>query len=98
LDNRPLLSIPCQLESTLYLKEGSFYELDPFIGGGLNFNLLGTDWQFGGLGVKLYTGVLTKYGPGNDKIALSIGYTSYRITDNRLAEGFFISISQPLLL
>lgn len=98
VDDRPLLSIPCQLETTLYLKEGSFYELDPFLGGGLNFNLLGTDWQFGGLGIRLYAGVLTKLGPKKEKIALSIGYSNYRITDNRLAEGYFIAISQPLTL
>ena len=98
VNNRPYFSIPGQVEATVYLKEGSFFDLDPFIGAGLNMNILGTDLQIGGLGIKLYCGVLKEMWPSGNKVALSIGYGGYQINNARNIEGLYLQISQPVRL
>ncbi len=94
----PYFSIPAQAETTVFLKESSFYDLDPFIGAGLNMNILGTDFQIGGLGIMVYCGVLKQFGPAENKIALSIGYGGYQINNARNIEGLFFKVSQPMRL
>lgn len=98
LNNRPYFSIPGQAEATLYLKEGSFFDLDPFVGAGLNMNIIGTDLQFGGLGINVYCGVLREFGPSGNKVGLSIGYGSYQINNTGNIEGLYFRISQPVRL
>ncbi|MEK7375774.1 MAG: hypothetical protein AABZ57_01220 [Candidatus Margulisiibacteriota bacterium] len=98
VNNRPYFSIPGQIEATLYLKEGSFFDLDPFVGAGLNMNILGTDFQFGGLGINIYCGVLKEMWTSGNKVELSIGYGSYQINNARNIEGLYLQISQPVRL
>ena len=98
LSNRPYFSIPGQVETTVYLKEGSFFDLDPFVGAGLNMNIIGTDFQFGGLGINIYCGVLKEMGPSGNKVALSIGYGGYQISNARGIEGIYFRVSQPVRL
>lgn len=98
VNDQPLFSIPLSAGAALYLKEGSLWGFDPFIGAGLNLNLIGTDFRLGGIGFQLYGGILIDLGWLKRKTALLIGYNSYRVEGSRLAEGIFISLSQPLKL
>ncbi len=96
VDNRPYFSIPAQAEATVYLKEGSFFDMDPFVGAGINMNILGTDWQIGGIGIKFYCGVLREL--WGNKLALSIGYGGYQINNARNIEGIYFQVSKPVRL
>jgi len=90
-------TIPCQLEATLYLLENSFWEGDPFIGTGLNYNLLGTNGQSGGFGWKYYCGLQRDFGFGLGRCDVAFGYNSYRVKDNLLASSYYFAISRPFI-
>lgn len=93
-----LFSLFCDPSATLYFKEGSLWEGDPFISLGVNVNLLGTEWTFGGSSLKLYCGLDKDFGLFGGKTELMAGYGGYRIGNARYAEGFFISAGIPLRL
>lgn len=97
-NNNPTFSIGLSTDAVLYLKEGSLFGLDPFIGAGLNLNILGTDGKMGGMGGQLYGGILADLGLGAGKTGFSIGYNSIKVADARLAEGLFFSVTQPIKL
>ncbi|MCX5750782.1 MAG: hypothetical protein NT099_03820 [Candidatus Saganbacteria bacterium] len=96
--NNQIFSIPFSAGAKLYLKEGSFATLDPYVGAGLNYNLFGTNSAIGGWGLQLYAGVLADLGWGPEKTGISFGYNAFRVTDQRLAEGVYIGITQPFKL
>lgn len=95
--NNSIKSLPLLADATLYLKEGSFFGLDPYVSAGLNLNLFGSGSQSGGLGWQFSGGVLVDFGLGN-KTAISLGFNSFRVSNLRLAEGLALTISQPLRL
>jgi hypothetical protein len=98
INNNPIFSLGLSTDAVLYLKEGSLFGLDPFVGAGLNLNLVGTDSKIGGLGGQLYGGILADLGLGAGKTGFSIGYNSIKVADSRLAEGLFFSVTQPIKL
>jgi hypothetical protein len=97
-DNLVLFSLFCDPSATLYFKEGSFWEGDPFIGLGFNLNLLGTDCVPGGAALKLYCGLDKELGLLGGKTELVVGYGGYRVGNARSAEGLFFSVGQPVRL
>jgi hypothetical protein len=98
INNEPIFSIPLYSEMVVYLKEGSLFGLDPFVGAGLNFNIMGTDGTMGGMGVQLFGGILADFGFESGKTGLSLGYSTNRVGDIRSAEGLTFSVTQPLIL
>jgi len=93
-----MFSLPLIADATLYLKEGSFFGLDPFIGTGINLNLIGTNSTFGGLGYNLYTGMLADLGWGTGPTEFKVGYRSIKVGDIRTSDGIIFGIGQPIKL
>jgi len=98
LNNNPIKSIPFFADSVVYLKERSLFGLDPYVGAGLAFNLYGTGQRSGGIGLQLYGGILCDFGLGSGKTGIALGYGSLKVDPDRVAEGLFISVTQPLTL
>ncbi len=96
--NLVLASVFCDPSATLYLKEGSLWDGDPFVGLGINVNLLGTDWAVGGSALKIYCGLDKDFGLFDGKTELLAGYGGYRTGNARYAEGFFFSAGVPVRL
>ncbi|OGC14810.1 hypothetical protein A2246_06855 [candidate division WOR-1 bacterium RIFOXYA2_FULL_37_7] len=97
-DDQPINAIPLYADAVIYLKEGSFSGMDPFIGFGLNYNLAGRDGKSGNLGGQVYGGILADFGFGG-KTELSIGYQSIRIGDGTpSANGIIFSATHPFVL
>lgn len=97
-NNLSMFSLPFLAEAVVYLKEGSLFGLDPYLGCGANLNLIGTDSTLGGMGVQLYGGVLADFGSESGKAGISIGYYSLKVGNIRALEGLTISVSQPFIL
>jgi len=93
-----MFSLPLVADATLYLKEGSLFGLDPFVGAGINLNLIGTDSTFGGLGYNLYTGWLADLGWGTGPTEFKVGYRSLKVGDIRTSDGIVFGIGQPIKL
>ncbi len=93
-----MFSIPLIADVTLYLKEGSFFGLDPFVGAGLNLNLIGTNSTFGGMGYNLYTGMLADLGWAAGPTEFKVGYRSIKVGDIRTSDGIIFGIGQPIKL
>jgi hypothetical protein len=91
-------SIPLFADSVVYLKEGSFFGQDPYIGAGLILNILGSGSVMGGLGGQIYGGVLSDFGFKSGKTGITVGYASYKVGSALSDSGCFISICQPLKL
>jgi hypothetical protein len=87
-------TIPMLAEATAYLKEGSLFGLDPFVGTGLIYNLAGT--QGGGLGGQIYLGFLNDFGFGSGKTGISLGYATYNIGTALSVNGIQLTVSQPI--
>ena len=62
----------------------------------VEYNLIGTDFRLGGLGFKFFGGIVLDFGWLGGRTELALGYNGYRVEGSRLAEGLFISLSQPL--
>lgn len=92
-----LKSIPLFTDAVVYLKEGSLFGMDPFVGTGLIYNLYGTGKVSGGLGGQAYIGVLADFG-FDQRTELTLGYASYKVGDNLTDSGIFITIGQPIKL
>ncbi|MFH1387212.1 MAG: hypothetical protein ABIH50_06070 [bacterium] len=92
-----LKTVPLFADAVVYLKEGSLFGLDPFIGAGLIFNLYGTGKISGGLGSQLYLGILADLG-WESRTAFSLGCATYKVGDNLTDSGVFLSVSQPIKL
>lgn len=92
-----LKSIPLFADAMVYLKEGSLFGMDPYVGAGLIFNLYGTGQTSGGLGGQIYLGILADFGL-DQRTAVSVGYGSYKVGDNLSDSGLFINIAQPIIL
>ena len=90
-------SFPIVAEAVMYLKENSLFGLDPYIGGGFNLNIIGTDTIFSGLGYQLFGGVLLDLGSELGRTGISIGYQSIRVGTIRFSEGLTLSISHPII-
>ncbi|MFH1576886.1 MAG: hypothetical protein ABID35_05045, partial [Candidatus Margulisiibacteriota bacterium] len=82
----------------VYLKEGSLFGLDPYIGTALIYNLYGTGRVGGGLGGNIYLGILTDFGFAAGKTGIALGYGSYSVANNLSASGIQIAVSQPIKL
>jgi hypothetical protein len=98
INGKPAFSIPLHCGAALYFKEGSFYGYDPFVGAGLNLNLIGSDFRMGGFGYQLYGGVLMDLGWPAGKTGFAFGYNKLSVEGSRLAQGYYISASQPIKL
>ena len=97
-NNNLLRSLPLYADTTLYLKEGSLFGLDPFIGAGLNLNLYGSDQKSGGLGGEFYGGILADFGFEAGKTAFTLGYGSNKVEGGLYTEGVYLLVSQPFKL
>ncbi len=97
-NNEPIFSIPLFTEMVVYLKEGSLFGLDPFVGAGVNFNIFGTDSTMGGMGTQIFGGILADFGLESGKTALSLGYNTINVGSLRSAQGLTFSVAQPLIL
>jgi len=91
-------TIPLLAEAVAYLKEGSLFGLDPFIGTGLIYNLSGTGPLSGGLGGQIYLGILNDFGFGSGKTGISLGFGSYKVAETYSANGVQLAVSQPIKL
>lgn len=98
VNNNPINSIPLYADTLIYLKEGAFFGMDPYLGFGLNYNLYGTDQKSGDWGGQIYTGVLVDFGSDLGKTKIAVSYNSIKVSNIRLAEGISISITQPFVL
>lgn len=85
-------------ETTVYLKEGSFYGLDPFVGAALMLNLIGTNNSSGGLGLRLFGGAAMDLAFGLGRAEVAAGYESERSGSTHGAEGLFIAVRKPIRL
>jgi len=92
-----LKSVPLYADAIIYLKEGSLFGMDPYIGTGLMFNLYGTGKVTGGLGAQASLGILADFG-FEQRTGISVGYGSYKVGNNLTDSGIFINISQPIKL
>lgn len=90
-------SIPLYADAVVYLKEGSMFGMDGFVGTGLIFNLYGTGKVSGGLGGQIYTGILADFGL-DSRTAISLGYATYKVGTDITDSGVFINIAQPIKL
>lgn len=98
VNEQRIFSIPVFAGANIYLKEGSLGGMDPFVGAGLNLNLLGSDAKMGGMGTEIYGGVLVDLGFEAGKTEFSVGYNTLRISDSYLSEGIILSVTQPLII
>lgn len=98
INNNAINTIPLFFDTVLYLKEGSFFGLDPYVGAGLNYNLYGTGSKIGTWGGQLFGGILVDFGLASGKTGLELGYGALRVGDNLSAKGIFFSVRQPLRL
>lgn len=94
--NGQQLSIPCLAAARLYLKEGLFFGLDPFVGLGVNFNLEGFPAGLDRAGGTILGGFFYNVGQPENKVAISLGYNSYRINGDNYAVGWLFSVGQPV--
>ena len=85
------------VETTVYLKEGSLLGFDPFTGLSLALNLSGTDNSAGGLGLKIFGGIITELGFGLGRTEIAVGYASQRSGPAYSAEGIFCALRKPLV-
>ncbi|OGC05976.1 hypothetical protein A2230_08665 [candidate division WOR-1 bacterium RIFOXYA2_FULL_36_21] len=96
-NDAPINAIPLFADAIVYLKEGSLNGADPFVGAGLNINLIGRDGKTGGLGGKLYGGILADLGL-QAKTEFSVGYESISIGNGPSTSGIVFFATQPLKL
>jgi hypothetical protein len=92
-----LKTIPLFADVNVYLKEGSLFGLDPYLGAGLICNIYGTGRVSGGLGGQLYLGLLANLG-FESRTGISLGYATYKVGENLSDSGIYLSICQPLKL
>ncbi|MEE8637820.1 MAG: hypothetical protein V3T21_02130, partial [Candidatus Margulisiibacteriota bacterium] len=90
-------SIPLYTEAVVYLKEGSLFGLDPFVGAGLILNLYGTGSVSGGMGGQVNLGFLADFG-FESRTQVALGYGTYKIGSNISESGIQLSIAQPIKL
>jgi hypothetical protein len=95
-NNVAFKSIPLFAEAVLYLKEGSLFGLDPFLGAGLNYNAYGSGQVSGGMGYQAYAGILSDLGLGSGKTGFSAGYSSYSIGETIKNQSVMLMITQPV--
>ena len=92
-----LKTIPLFADAIVYLKEGSLFGMDPYLGAGLIYNLYGTGRVSGGLGGQLYLGILADLG-FESRAGISVGYATYKVSDSLSDSGIFVTLSQPIKL
>lgn len=92
-----LKTIPLYADAVVYLKEGTLFGTDGYIGTGLILNLYGTGPQSGGLGGQFYIGILADLG-FEERTGINVGYASYNVGSSISDSGIFVSLSQPLKL
>ncbi|MBU1026360.1 MAG: hypothetical protein KKA31_01355, partial [Candidatus Margulisbacteria bacterium] len=91
-------SIPLYADVVVYLREGSLFGLDPYVGAGLINNISGTGSASGGLGGHIYVGVLTNWANDAGRTSISLGHGTYKVADAYSASGIFLAITQPFIL
>lgn len=94
--NQPIFSVPLHAGASLYFKEGSLYGFDPFAGIGVNLNIIGTDFRFGGIGYQLFGGILVDLGLSGEKTGIALGYNRLNVEGSRLAQGYCVFATQPV--
>lgn len=92
-----LKTIPLFADINVYLKEGSLFGLDPYIGTGLIYNLYGTGHVSGGLGGQVYLGMLANLG-FESRTGFTLGYATYKVGENLSDSGIYLSVCQPIKL
>ncbi|MDD4178965.1 MAG: hypothetical protein PHH14_02835 [Candidatus Margulisbacteria bacterium] len=92
-----LKTIPLFADMVVYLKEGSLFGLDPYVGAGLIYNLYGTGKVSGGLGSQLYLGMLVDFG-FESRTGIALGLGTYNVGNNLSDRGVFITFTQPIKL
>ncbi|MBU0630885.1 MAG: hypothetical protein KKC80_08250 [Candidatus Margulisbacteria bacterium] len=92
-----LKTIPLFADAIVYLKEGSLFGMDPYLGAGLIYNLYGTGRVSGGMGGQMYLGILADLG-FESRAGISVGYATYKISDALSDSGIFVTLSQPIKL
>jgi hypothetical protein len=90
-------SIPLYADAVVYLKEGSLFGMDPYLGTGLIFNLYGTGKVSGGLGGQIYLGILADLGFGS-RTGISVGYGTHQVGNDISDSGIQLAVTQPLRL
>jgi len=98
ISNSTIYSIPLFIDAVVYLKEGTFFGTDPYLGAGINYNLYGSGRVTGGSGSQIYAGTLIDFGFESGKTGINLGYNAIRAGSIRAAEGITISASQPFVL
>ncbi|MFH1826253.1 MAG: hypothetical protein ABH823_03055 [bacterium] len=96
LNNQPIWSIPFFADALIYLKEKSLFGFDPFVGFGLNINLMGTDSTMGGFGSQIYLGILKDFGFKSGQTRFALGLTTIKVS-TRTAAGITLAVSQPTI-
>ena len=95
---RSFFSFPLDCGARLYLSEGSLWNADPFCGLALDLNLLGTDGQMGGTGLKLYGGLRKDCGLPLGRLDFALGVGSQRVGGARAINTFFLTLGRPFVL
>jgi len=85
-------------ETTVYLREGSLFGLDPFIGAAFMLNISGTDNSSGGLGLRLFGGAAMDLAFGLGRAEVAAGYETDRSGRTHAAEGLFFAVRKPIRL
>ena len=91
-----LNSVPLYADMVLYLKEGSLFGIDPYLGAGLIYSVVGSG-SGGGLGAQAYLGVLANLGFAS-RTGIAVGVANYVVGNGPTDGGVFFSISQPVKL
>ncbi|MBU0686726.1 MAG: hypothetical protein KKB81_02565 [Candidatus Margulisbacteria bacterium] len=97
-NNLAFKTIQLSTDMVVYLKEGSLFGMDPYIGTALTYNLYGTGQVTGGLGWTLFGGILADLGFESGKTAFGVGLGSLVIQGTRQSDGLSFFVSQPLKL
>ncbi|OGC09127.1 hypothetical protein A3F86_01465 [candidate division WOR-1 bacterium RIFCSPLOWO2_12_FULL_45_9] len=82
-------ALPLFAEAVLYLKEKSFYNLDPYVGVGLNYTSK--------LGSQIFAGVLYDLGIYSGQLGIEAGYQTINLAATQ-SQGFFLSVIRPIRL
>lgn len=96
--SQSIAALPLFADVKVYLKENSLFGMDPYLGVGLTYNLLGFNNNAGGFGLKYYLGILADFGIAGQKTGLALGSHTYNVEGRGVASGLTFFLSQPVKL
>lgn len=97
-NNNAFNSFPLYADAILHLKEGSLWNTDPYVGWGLNFNIIGTNSTSGGIGSQIIVGTLVDFGSSTGKTGFTLSYKSIYVGTIRTASSISVGVTQPFIL